>query len=97
MIQEFNLANYIEKLFIDESKEKLLPEALYNTAMASMAMSKWKLKGDFYVKELVEVVKKRDNEIQHLKDTNAEYEKLINKQEFSFKKIIEKAKQKFFS
>lgn len=78
MIQEFSLANYIEKLFIDESKEKLLPEALYNTAMASMAMSKWKLKGDFYVKELVEVVKKRDNEIEAYKLKNDALKKIVN-------------------
>ena len=43
-----------------------------------MAMSKWKLKGDFYVKELVDVVKKRDDEIEDYKAKNNNLEKMIN-------------------
>jgi cell division protein FtsB len=63
---------------VEESKEKALSESMYNTVMASMAMSKWKLKGDFYVKELVDVVKKRDDEIEDYKAKNNNLEKMIN-------------------
>lgn len=78
MIKAFRISKYIDELFVEESKEKALSESMYNTAMASMAMSKWKLKGDFYVKELVDVVKKRDDEIEDYKAKNNNLEKIIN-------------------
>ena len=78
MIKTFQISKYIDELFVEESKEKALSESMYNTAMASMAMSKWKLKGDFYVKELVDVVKKRDDEIEDYKAKNNNLEKMIN-------------------
>ncbi|MBQ8156782.1 hypothetical protein IJ102_00055 [Candidatus Saccharibacteria bacterium] len=77
MIKKFCLDDKLLDIFKPLSKQKTIDAELYYPTIATMSMAKWKLKGDFYVKELKDIINIRDTEIRMLRQNSRNLESKI--------------------